>query len=121
VARIGVALRPPPLYGLGASIPTLAITAVLTGLTAMAAVAATGGALRLLCALVVAFALIMLSLARPAAGVIASLGYLVLLAFLRRILIGKAPWMPTDPLLLVGDSEERRVGKECRSRWSPYH
>ena len=23
---------------------------------------------------------------------------------------------------LVGDrSEERRVGKECRSRWSPYH
>ena len=23
--------------------------------------------------------------------------------------------------LLVGRSEERRVGKECRSRWSPYH
>ena len=23
---------------------------------------------------------------------------------------------------VVGDrSEERRVGKECRSRWSPYH
>ena len=22
---------------------------------------------------------------------------------------------------LVGRSEERRVGKECRSRWSPYH
>ena len=21
----------------------------------------------------------------------------------------------------VGGSEERRVGKECRSRWSPYH
>src|SRR2546429_9721677 len=21
----------------------------------------------------------------------------------------------------VGQSEERRVGKECRSRWSPYH
>ena len=20
-----------------------------------------------------------------------------------------------------GDPEERRVGKECRSRWSPYH
>src|SRR5256886_15581749 len=38
---------------------------------------------------------------------------------------------PTDPewgpatLLMYGDerfrSEERRVGKECRSRWSPYH
>ena len=35
-----------------------------------------------------------------------------------------------DPKLLVGfdhsddaavRSEERRVGKECRSRWSPYH
>ena len=26
------------------------------------------------------------------------------------------------PLLwMVGRSEERRVGKECRSRWSPYH
>ena len=24
-------------------------------------------------------------------------------------------------LALVGRSEERRVGKECRSRWSPYH
>ena len=25
------------------------------------------------------------------------------------------------PWLLVVRSEERRVGKECRSRWSPYH
>ena len=25
-----------------------------------------------------------------------------------------------EPLLLLR-SEERRVGKECRSRWSPYH
>ena len=23
--------------------------------------------------------------------------------------------------LIIGRSEERRVGKECRSRWSPYH
>ena len=23
--------------------------------------------------------------------------------------------------MLSGRSEERRVGKECRSRWSPYH
>ena len=38
---------------------------------------------------------------------------------------------PGDTILLLGDekrgiaillrSEERRVGKECRSRWSPYH
>ena len=30
----------------------------------------------------------------------------------------------THILGLIGDtkrSEERRVGKECRSRWSPYH
>src|SRR5256885_3660161 len=33
----------------------------------------------------------------------------------------------TPPVLLTGEtgtgkrSEERRVGKECRSRWSPYH
>ena len=29
----------------------------------------------------------------------------------------------TDPALLAQypRSEERRVGKECRSRWSPYH
>src|SRR3712207_6911518 len=27
----------------------------------------------------------------------------------------------TDDLGATGRSEERRVGKECRSRWSPYH
>ena len=26
-----------------------------------------------------------------------------------------------SPVILLGRSEERRVGKECRSRWSPYH
>ena len=26
-----------------------------------------------------------------------------------------------DALAQEGRSEERRVGKECRSRWSPYH
>ena len=26
-----------------------------------------------------------------------------------------------DPAQLEVRSEERRVGKECRSRWSPYH
>src|SRR6266404_93970 len=25
------------------------------------------------------------------------------------------------PVVVDGRSEERRVGKECRSRWSPYH
>src|SRR2546429_9995096 len=27
----------------------------------------------------------------------------------------------TLPTCLTSRSEERRVGKECRSRWSPYH
>ena len=27
----------------------------------------------------------------------------------------------TEPSLIRSRSEERRVGKECRSRWSPYH
>ena len=26
-----------------------------------------------------------------------------------------------DDMILYVRSEERRVGKECRSRWSPYH
>ena len=42
----------------------------------------------------------------------------------------KARELETDTLILCGvrfmaetlkRSEERRVGKECRSRWSPYH
>ena len=28
---------------------------------------------------------------------------------------------PESCLDMLGRSEERRVGKECRSRWSPYH
>ena len=37
---------------------------------------------------------------------------------IEKILIEEQP----DLLLVYGDrSEERRVGKECRSRWSPYH
>src|SRR2546430_12332483 len=33
------------------------------------------------------------------------------------------PWLETHHLTtgLGTRSEERRVGKECRSRWSPYH
>ena len=40
----------------------------------------------------------------------------------------KRSWTDSDafrmtlaPAILIGRSEERRVGKECRSRWSPYH
>src|SRR2546422_8164946 len=34
---------------------------------------------------------------------------------------GIIPPRDVEPLLALGRSEERRVGKECRSRWSPYH
>ena len=30
-------------------------------------------------------------------------------------------FMQVQVLFLAPRSEERRVGKECRSRWSPYH
>src|SRR3712207_4893128 len=30
-------------------------------------------------------------------------------------------WTPLIPATMPERSEERRVGKECRSRWSPYH
>ena len=34
---------------------------------------------------------------------------------------GKLPVKGFYMLLILYRSEERRVGKECRSRWSPYH
>ena len=34
----------------------------------------------------------------------------------------KLAWMLMEaPVFIVMRTEERRVGKECRSRWSPYH
>ena len=37
-------------------------------------------------------------------------------------LVGVADLAPTLAIrALLCRSEERRVGKECRSRWSPYH
>src|SRR5690242_21091903 len=34
---------------------------------------------------------------------------------------GFQTWTQTEVILEPNRSEERRVGKECRSRWSPYH
>ena len=31
------------------------------------------------------------------------------------------PFAAAKPYVNIVRSEERRVGKECRSRWSPYH
>src|ERR1035441_2603635 len=35
--------------------------------------------------------------------------------------VGPEEGLGVEPLLHRVRSEERRVGKECRSRWSPYH
>ena len=47
-------------------------------------------------------------------------------AFRRVIMIREGSFDALDlnvlePRLILCRSEERRVGKECRSRWSPYH
>ena len=34
---------------------------------------------------------------------------------------GQQQWCPVPQVRGLDRSEERRVGKECRSRWSPYH
>ena len=44
-----------------------------------------------------------------------------LLERVRRGVIGDGELMDSPFGPRRGRSEERRVGKECRSRWSPYH
>jgi hypothetical protein len=63
---------------------------------------AIGILLHLTIALAVALLLITLSLFRPSVGIPATFVYLVLLAFLRRLLIPAAGWVSFDPMLLVG-------------------
>ena len=43
------------------------------------------------------------------------------IAFLRGIDVYDPPVSKEKALKAAERSEERRVGKECRSRWSPYH
>ena len=38
-----------------------------------------------------------------------------------RAIIRNTPVLVLDEATALTRSEERRVGKECRSRWSPYH
>ena len=39
------------------------------------------------------------------------------------MMLGMCPTLAvtSSAINAIGRSEERRVGKECRSRWSPYH
>ena len=42
--------------------------------------------------------------------------------FLSGVKVIFVPFLSVSPTAFTDDrSEERRVGKECRSRWSPYH
>ena len=56
-----------------------------------------------------------LILLSPIAAILLSLEAHVWWALVLTLLLG------TPILSCLGRSEERRVGKECRSRWSPYH
>src|ERR1035441_11125766 len=51
-------------------------------------------------------------------GQVQVLGYSTRLTGLRPALDGK---LALEQVSVECRSEERRVGKECRSRWSPYH
>ena len=46
-------------------------------------------------------------------------GAAFILIYLVCIILLGLPGMMSE--FIIGRSEERRVGKECRSRWSPYH
>ena len=55
-----------------------------------------------------------------ALGLLGGIG-LVILVFVFHLQPGKPPVDVMLVIIAVVRSEERRVGKECRSRWSPYH
>ena len=47
--------------------------------------------------------------------------FFTVLPVLMAIGVSFTDWNMLEKPEFVGRSEERRVGKECRSRWSPYH
>src|SRR2546430_15884394 len=55
-----------------------------------------------------------------AAPAVALLGWTVMPSLVATGSVGPDPLSPHDATARTR-SEERRVGKECRSRWSPYH
>src|SRR2546429_9823575 len=45
----------------------------------------------------------------------------LLFSVIYAVLLRPLPYPDPDRIVSIGRSEERRVGKECRSRWSPDH
>jgi hypothetical protein len=102
VGRAGAVIRPAPSFrGFGFALRVYALAGCSALAMAFLVVAGSGPFVRLLCALAVAAFLISLSLANASAGVAATFVYLVLVAFLRRLLIPAAGWISADPMLLV--------------------
>ena len=65
--------------------------------------------------------LLALGFVMPAIGMIGMiLGVILILACIGMLVYGNGAYGVMDIFGLCR-SEERRVGKECRSRWSPYH
>jgi hypothetical protein len=125
MGRAGAVIRPAPsLPGFGASVRAYALTAGSSLVVAFLVVAGAGPFVRLVAALVFAVLLVSLALTRPAAAVVATIVYLVLLAFMRRLLIPvTGGWFSADPMLLVGPLIAivllaRLFGLE-RRRWAP--
>ena len=57
-------------------------------------------------------------------GIASEIRFGTLSTFNDTLVVLHVPWEPTTAFPYTIDpprSEERRVGKECRSRWSPYH
>ena len=58
---------------------------------------------------------------RNFSGVTASADLYALGVAMFEMFTGRVPFQNDEIMPLLMRSEERRVGKECRSRWSPYH
>jgi hypothetical protein len=97
----GVTLRrAPALPAAGGSLGTVALTIGLAAFSSLWVATATP-LVRLPCAAILAFVLVMITLARPTLGVLVTIGYLVFVAFLRRLLLFESAWWAADPMLLV--------------------
>lgn len=92
----GAAVRRPSLAAVRGLLTLGAATLLVAGLATSSA-----SLHRSLVAAVIAANLLIITVRSPRSGVFATLLYLPLLAFVRRLLIADAGWTSTDPLLLV--------------------
>ena len=61
------------------------------------------------------------SLKLPKGKLAAQVAHAAVQGFINASTGAKRRWLKAGMPKVVLRSEERRVGKECRSRWSPYH